>query len=126
MPPTGTFGRVQKEALATEEAECETCPVDPLPAGARTPPRPPKPPAPPTSGWAGQPSWGQARPVVIERTSALDFFRETISEMRRVVWPGRPTTIFNARTVLAVLFAVGVGIASVSLATGDALGSLIH
>jgi preprotein translocase SecE subunit len=105
---------------------CETGAVEPLPAGARTPPRPPRPPAPSTTRWAGQPSWGQARPVVIERTSALDFFRETISEMRRVVWPSRPTTIFNARTVLAVLFAVGVGIASVSLATGDALGSLIH
>jgi preprotein translocase SecE subunit len=100
--------------------------VEPLPAGARTPPRPPKPPAPPTTGWAGQPSWSQARPVVIERHSALDFLRESISEMRRVVWPSRTTTIFNTRVVLTALCAVGVGIAAVNLATGDALGSLIH
>jgi len=115
-----------RRALATRVAERETRGVEPLPASARTPPRPPKPPAPPTTGWAGQPSWGHGRPVVIRRSSSLNVLREIVSEMRRVIWPNRPTTIFNARVVFTALCTVAVGIAAVNVGSGDAIGSLIH
>jgi preprotein translocase subunit SecE len=124
LPSNGTRGVL--EALATQCTGRETGGVEPLPAGARTPPRPPRPPAPPTTGWGGQPSWNYRGSVVHRRSRGLAFLRESIAETRSVAWPSRSVTLFNARTISVALLAVGFGIAAVNLATGDAVGSLVH
>ena len=82
--------------------------VEPLPSGARTPPRPPRPPAPPTTGepFGPRPLPSVAGPPDRPWTLA-QFIREARAELRKTAWPARGQALRVSGLVLSVVVAFG-------------------
>ena len=91
--------------------------VEPLPAGARMPPRPPAPPTtgdrPGTGGFARRepPAWEP-----IYRPSIRGLVREVIVELRRVAWPAGEQTLRIAAMVVGLLVVLMLGLLLMNVA----------
>lgn len=106
--------------------------MEPLPAGARTPPRPPRPPAPPTTDSFGRrpsgppqpPAWDLPRQWILWRTT--DFIRSAVAELRKVVWPSRRSVAYNSALLLIAVATATVIIAAFDLTLGQAFTSFVR
>lgn len=91
--------------------------MEPLPAGARTPPAPPRPPAPPTTGWLDRPGGSAPRPPT-RRAGVWEFLRQCLGELRKVDWSSRQARAHNSILVFLVLTVLVLLLGAMQLTTG--------
>jgi preprotein translocase SecE subunit len=95
--------------------------MEPMPAGARVPPRPPRPPAPPTTDDLPRPS---RVPRSQPRVGLVDFVRQVLAELRKVTWPPVPSVVQISMVVLAVVVMLTAAVGLFDLAAGTGLTEL--
>jgi preprotein translocase subunit SecE len=71
------------------------------------------------------PARRQARSEQVRRRPGFQFVRETVGELRRVVWPSREQAIRLTILVMVISFTVGVILGVIDVAFGRLFGVLI-